>query len=194
MTDRGADLSHHLRDGISDEANFSAESNSAKADPRLPGPHEDEGWPRHPQAAAREGPEAARSHRRVEVAVGSESPGRTFGRVDRLRSSREFQHVSRRGQRASSSGFVVIAAPRRDQTHAGRGRIGLTVSRRVGGAVDRNRVKRRLREWFRRSATRTAGAIDWVVIARPGVAMLPSEAVAAELDGLCGRLLAEASS
>jgi len=126
--------------------------------------------------------------------VGSESPGRTFGRADRLRSSREFQHVSRRGRRASSSGFVVIAAPRQGDARAEGSRIGLTVSRRVGGAVVRNRVKRRLREWFRQSATRTAGAVDWVVIARPPAATLPSEALAAELDALCGRLLAAGNS
>ena len=68
---------------------------------------------------------------------------------------------------------------------AGRiGRIGLTVSRRVGGAVVRNRVKRRLREWFRTSALRASGGLDMVVIARPSAARLSVLALSTELEGL----------
>lgn len=89
---------------------------------------------------------------------------------------------------------MVIVAQRSaaplDERVDGRGRIGLTVSRRVGGAVVRNRVKRRLREWFRASGARAAGALDWVVIARPRAGTLGSEALRAELDGLCVRALA----
>jgi ribonuclease P protein component len=129
--------------------------------------------------------------------VGSESPGRTFGRADRLRSSREFQRVSRRGRRATSEGFVVLVVPRvavAGGPEASGSRLGLTVSRRVGGAVVRNRVKRRLREWFRQSATRSAGAFDWVVIARPAAAGLASHALRAQLDGVCERALAGAKT
>lgn len=68
-------------------------------------------------------------------------------------------------------------------------RLGVTVSRRVGGAVVRNRVKRRLREWFRTSPVRAAGPLDLVVIARPPAATLAGEALCRELDGLCGRLV-----
>ena len=67
--------------------------------------------------------------------------------------------------------------------------MGLTVSRKVGNAVVRNRVKRRLREWFRHSSARAAGPVDWVVIARPPAAALPSEALCSELDGLCSRVM-----
>jgi len=86
----------------------------------------------------------------------------------------------------------VLVAPRDAVSNDEGSRIGLTVSRRVGNAVVRNRVKRRLREWFRQSATRAAGALDWVVIARPAAAVLPSAALRVELDGLCDRALAGA--
>ena len=71
------------------------------------------------------------------------------------------------------------------------GRIGLTVSRRVGGAVVRNRLKRRLREWFRNSSIRAAGALDWVLIARPGAAGSTGSTLGGELEAICETALGE---
>lgn len=112
-------------------------------------------------------------------------PGsRHFGRDRRLRRSRDFQRVSRRGRRASSRHFVLLVAPSENETAFADGRLGLTVSRRVGGAVVRNRVKRRAREWFRRSALPGGTALDWVVIARRGAGQLAAEATREELEAL----------
>jgi ribonuclease P protein component len=65
-------------------------------------------------------------------------------------------------------------------------RLGVTVSRKVGGAVVRNRVKRTLREWFRRTRSQLPDGTDWVVIARSAAAGVPSAELVEELDRTLG--------
>jgi ribonuclease P protein component len=72
---------------------------------------------------------------------------------------------------------VLYAFPRSDDEEA---RFGLSVSRKVGGAVDRNRVKRLLREAYREEADRVKPGHDLVLLARP-----EARAVA-DRDGLAG--------
>jgi len=79
---------------------------------------------------------------------------------------------------------VAVVAPARAGDSA---KLGLAVSRRVGNAVARNRVKRRVREWFRRSRARLPAGTDWVVIARQGAAELDAAAIASELGRLAAR-------
>lgn len=86
----------------------------------------------------------------------------------------------------------MLVSPRERETQFGR--VGLTVSRRVGGAVVRNRVKRRVREWYRRSALAGAAALDLVVIARPSAASLSFQALSADLDALGADALAKGAS
>ena len=62
-----------------------------------------------------------------------------------------------------------------------RARLGVTVSRKVGNAVVRNRVKRRIREWFRRDGQTLVAGRDIVVIARSSAAGLSGTAASAEL-------------
>ena len=100
-------------------------------------------------------------------------------RWERLRSSRDFVRVARLGRRLASREFVVLIAPAwaetGERTSWGAERIpvrrlGVTVSRKVGNAVVRNRVKRAVREWFRHSRYLLDENVDLVVIARPRVA------------------------
>lgn len=98
------------------------------------------------------------------------APTGRFRRADRILRSREFQHVARHGVRAASGAFVVLAA--RGGSEGRRPRLGVTVSRRVGKAVVRSRVKRRIREWFRHERGEMPRELDWVVIARPAAAQL----------------------
>jgi ribonuclease P protein component len=61
-------------------------------------------------------------------------------------------------------------------------RLGLTVSRKIGGAVARNRVKRLLREYFRLSYDQLPSSVDIVFVARQGAAELSYAEVVSELE------------
>jgi len=104
--------------------------------------------------------------------AGPRSPRR--GRLSR---SAEFDRVMRAGRSHAGRDLVLYVFPRGDDQPP---RLGLSVSRKVGGAVQRNRVKRLLREAFSREQDRLPVGTDAVVIARPGSGPL------AERDGLAG--------
>jgi ribonuclease P protein component len=105
-----------------------------------------------------------------------------FGRTDRLLRSQEFHEVSRTGRRVAVKPFVALIAGSED---VGSGhRLGVTVSRKVGNAVMRNRVKRCIRAWFRAGRGQLTGARDVVIIARPPAAKLGGAEIAGVLDEL----------
>jgi ribonuclease P protein component len=99
--------------------------------------------------------------------------GNGSGRPQRRRLSRsaEFDRVYRQGRSKANRFFVLYVFPRGDddpRSEAEEGpRLGLSVSRRVGGAVERARVKRVLREAFWAEAERLPAGSDYVVVARP---------------------------
>jgi ribonuclease P protein component len=91
-------------------------------------------------------------------------------RRNRLSRSRDFDAVYRHGRSVSSRYLVLYAFPRLpDDDAAGEPRLGLAVSRQVGGAVERNRIKRRLREAFAELRAGAASGCDYVLIVRPGL-------------------------
>ena len=81
----------------------------------------------------------------------------------RLTDSPEFERVYRQGTACRGKLFSVHAFP----NEIGTPRLGLSVSRKVGNAVTRNTVRRRLREVFRSSIAGIPGSLDLVVSARP---------------------------
>ncbi len=109
--------------------------------------------------------------------------GERFTRDDRLRRRSEFDRVYSQGRRAWARGFAVILAP----GETGRHRLGLTVGRQVGKATVRNRVKRRLRDAFRRNRERIPGCYDIVVQARREAAGMPYAEISEDLIGAVRR-------
>jgi ribonuclease P protein component len=83
-----------------------------------------------------------------------------------LTSRRQFAEVYARGRRVGSSSFTLFGLPN-DLEYC---RVGLTVPRKVGNAVRRNRVKRLLRELFRHNRVRLEPRMDLVINARPAIA------------------------
>jgi ribonuclease P protein component len=74
----------------------------------------------------------------------------------------DFVASSEFGERRTTRFFIVLLRDRKD---GGPTRLGITVTRKVGGAVRRNRIKRLAREWFR-SRSREFGSCDLVLIAK----------------------------
>jgi ribonuclease P protein component len=101
----------------------------------------------------------------VTRAASASQPDRST--VTTLRRSSEFDRVFRSGRRTRSGPITVIVAPGPSDTT----RLGLVVGRKVGGAVERNRVKRRLRHAVR--AVQPPPGIDVVVVGSADAATVP---------------------
>ena len=106
-----------------------------------------------------------------------------FGADRRLRKHAEFARAQghKDTRRVGTAHFTLLLAAQRVP---GPSRLGLVVGRRIGGAVQRNRVKRLCRECFRTHPDLLPVGVDLIVIARPGAPELDLERVRAEWLGV----------
>jgi len=98
-------------------------------------------------------------------------------RLARVRKRAEFERIQKGGARVSTRSFVLIIAARSDR---GPTRLGITASRKIGGAVTRNRAKRIVREAFRAERELFLPGIDLVVIVRKPPGAMKAADVAEE--------------
>ena len=114
-------------------------------------------------------------------------PRLRFGRDRRLARRRDFDLVYREGDKLVDRHIVLFL--RRAEDPSRPTRIGLSVGRRVGDSVRRNRVKRVLREGFRHLVPRWPAGLEIVVVARPGSAPTTRAEAEESLGRLVGRWL-----
>lgn len=122
-----------------------------------------------------------------------------FPRRERIRKRADFLAIQGHGRKFSSQHLLLLVRPRAATDAPSPeasavpspeplpSRLGLTVSKKIGDAVSRNRVKRRLRELYRLHKSWFPPSRDIVVIARPGTADVSWEALSRELEQLCKR-------
>ena len=128
----------------------------------------------------------------------SAAGGEGFPRARRVRKRLDYLRIQNQGRRYSTAHFLVFAMPSSSSLEPSKGstppgpttptRFGVTVSRKVGDAVTRNRVKRWIRESCRRLAPSLPPSLDIVVVARPQAARAGFAPISAELASLSKRL------
>jgi ribonuclease P protein component len=182
---------------VSREEDLSTASQEPQANPRVPQAYEDCRWPRDIAPPPTQGPQAAHRHHRQEVGDRA-SLGQArvpvcfrFPRARRLRKRREFLRVQGAGRRVPGKLFQFFVLRRDDFRGPGLAtgaRFGITVTRKVGNAVIRNRIKRIVREGCRHLGHEFAAGTDVVILARAGAERAPAAAFRAELSDLARRL------
>ena len=108
----------------------------------------------------------------------------SFTKADRILKRNEFLQLSKLGRKLHNENFIVIYAP----GHFGRSRLGITVTKKVGNAVTRNRIKRLVREYFRVNRDLLSGDWDINVIAKKKAADLSSEKIFGSLCNIFERI------
>jgi len=160
--------------GSGDEKNLPTQQQEEKEDPWVQGSHENQERSQNLERETTQGPETY-------CRLSSER----FPRWERLRKRREFRRVYDQGARVAASHLVVFAL---EVPHARSSRLGVTVTKKVGGSVVRSRCKRRVRELFRRRVGRLCTTCDIVVNVRKGSAEVQFSTLEEEFTASLERL------
>ncbi len=105
-------------------------------------------------------------------------------RADRILKRSEFIALSKSGRKVQNQHFIACFAPGR-QSHC---RLGVTVTKKVGKAVERNRIKRMVREFFRLNRHRLSGNWDINIIGKIRAAGISSEEAGQSLQDIFNRI------
>jgi ribonuclease P protein component len=197
------------------EAYLPAPQCSSRAHARLPRPHGDARWSQSPPESSSEGARAPRRFDLQEVVTDRRAPLPTwlsavrarceqggvrrlihvnphgFSRDRRLRKRPDFVRVQAASHRVSTRHYVLLVAAQpasAERPKPARARLGIVVTRKVGNAVARNRIKRVCRECFRMWPDLLPDGVDLVVIARQGADLLGLSDARAEWAGAARQL------
>ncbi len=102
----------------------------------------------------------------------------SFSKKDRILKRSEFIRLSKWGKKIHTDDFIILVCKSRyDRT-----RLGVTVTKKVGNAVKRNRIKRHCREYFRLNKHNITGNWDINIIAKKHAANLPAIQIRRSLE------------
>ena len=107
-----------------------------------------------------------------------------FPKSDRLLKRSDFLRISRNGKRVQNRYFIAVFTPGPSKGN----RLGITVTKRVGNAVTRNRIKRQVREFFRHDGRRLVENSDINIIAKKEAAGISSAEAARSMKTLFERI------
>jgi len=107
-----------------------------------------------------------------------------FKKKDKILKRREFLQLKKCGKKIQDSNFLVIYSNGRFEKN----RIGITVSKRTGNAVKRNKIKRLIRENFRMNRDKIAEFMDINVIAKKKAGKISADMVFKSLDGIFNQI------
>ena len=108
----------------------------------------------------------------------------SFPKNKRILKRKDFIRLSKQGKKLFSHYFIAIVA----KGAAENNRIGITASKKVGNAPERNRIKRLIREYFRHRQDNNPEKKDISIIARKGIVALPNKEISKELDKLFNKI------
>jgi ribonuclease P protein component len=163
----------------SHEAHFSAEQSRACPSPRFSSPYVNRCWPQHPERTSRTRPQKA-------LGLIPEQADREMRGYSVIKKRSDFL-AANRGKRYATPGFVLLVRDRRDDSPVIR--LGITITKKVGNAVIRNRMRRRFRALAQEMlADKGKAGADHILIGRDSGIERDFNALRADMATALGKL------
>lgn len=165
---------------LENEKNLPAEQPFQKKDPWISGSHVHQEWKTGHQEKKSQGAEKARGTDSIQIVP----EATTFSKAERLLKRSDFLLIASTGRRYHTEHYIIVWS----ENVTGITRLGVTVTRKTGKAVIRNRIKRYIREYFRLHK-RFFLKSDYNIIAKKGADELSFQQVCLELDRAFSNIL-----